>query len=321
MAFKRTKFTGFTAFLKSTAQSPNSESSCVAENFILEERLTEQREDSYESHQPSIQDWNTWKSGHESYLENKIHINPGVPETFTGLNHINLFPSIDPEQSLVRLENVSRLTRYHGGTLDEMMRDIQEFIENRNTPKNNNILSAILHHWNRVRDHRPLFAGFWGEVKDIFFDADGNKINDKYWADRLRDRFGLGHLIPTNGEPIPVFMFMYPVKDVPTLDDPHDNKKIAIPTVLDGRLAPFFCPTPKNGWKEGQALDLSDSGKNPYSINSEILHSRIEYIPDYLFKVGWITKQPGKTLEKARKIHLDLMLGKFETKLPNWPIN
>ncbi len=125
---------------------------------------------------------------------------------------------------------------------------------------------------------------------------------------------------PGRRAPIPVLMFYYPVKDVPQ-PGPDNTKKIAVPTVLDGKLSPFFCPTPKNGWKEGQALDLSDGDDGDYSINSEILHYHILYKPDYLFKAGWITQPPGKTLEKARKIHMEWLKDDFETKLQNEDMN
>ncbi|MDQ1351634.1 MAG: hypothetical protein QG657_1939 [Acidobacteriota bacterium] len=320
MAFKQTKFADFAGFLESETKNPDIEKRIIAENFLLEERLTEQREDSYETHQPSPSDLKSWKNKHENYLESKIHIRPGTPETFTPVNHVNLFPSLEETQYLVRLENADRVKRFFGGTLDEMMKVFKEYLKNPQDVGKRNIVKDIIYKWNRDRDLRPLFAGFWGEVKDIFEDAAGNRINDKNWANRLRDRFGLGHMTPIEGAPIPVLLFHYPVMDIPQ-PDPNNTKKFAVPTVLDGRLSPFFCPTPKKGWTEGQALDLSEGDDGDYSINSEILHYHIEYKPEHLLMAGWITQPPGRVLEKARKIHMELLSDDFETNVQTEDMN
>jgi len=106
-------------------------------------------------------------------------------------------------------------------------------------------------------------------------------------------------------------MFRYQVKDVLQFSR-GDANVFAIPTVLDSRFSPFFCPTPKNGWNEGQALDLSSGDDDNYSIYREILHRAIEFKPEFLYNAGWITKSPGRTFERARKIHFEFLLDSFE---------
>ena len=114
-----------------------------------------------------------------------------------------------------------------------------------------------------------------------------------------------------NGEPIPVLLLRYRVGDV--LNAASGETKItATPTVLDSGWGPFFCPTPVDGWNEGQALDLSPGGEKKYLLNCEILHRHIEYQPSYLYRAGWITNSPGKTCEKARKIHLEFLQTDFK---------
>jgi hypothetical protein len=313
MAFERQKFDLFTELLKSNAKGSDIEMRCNAENFLLEERLTEAREDNYEEFLKYPVDKDSWYNVHKNYVYQKIYIKLETPETFADINNPNLI-SIDVDQYLVRLENVSELSRLYGGTLDQMMKQLQDFAKNPKKPENQNITKDFFYKWNRKRDRRPLFSGFWGEVKDIFTDEHGNPIENKDWANQLRDRFGLGHLDPGNDEPIPVLVFRYQVKDVFPFN-PDNPKVIAIPTVLDSRLSSFFCSTPKKGWNEGQALDLSSGDENDYRINSEILHMGIEYNPEFLYNAGWITKSPGKTLEQARKIHLDLLIDSFKNKL------
>jgi len=81
---------------------------------------------------------------------------------------------------------------------------------------------------------------------------------------------------------------------------------------LDSDWGPFFFPTPVDGWKEGQTLDLSPGDENGYSLNSEVIHRFIKYQPSYLFCTGWITTSPGKTCEDARKIHLKFFQEDFK---------
>jgi len=319
MAFEREKFKPFTGLLKTLAKGVDMEMRCKAENFILEERLTEAREDGYQEHLKYPTNEAMWHNQHRNYVYQKIYIKPGPPETFTGINNSN-FISIDMDQRLVRLENVSELSRLFGGSLDEMMKHFREFLEDRENPGNADIVKNFLYKWQRERDFRPLFAGFWGEVKDIFTDQYGDPIENENWANQLRDRFGLGHFDPLGGEPIPVLMFQYQVKDI-IAGNPDSAKVIAIPTVLDSRLSEFFCPTPKEGWDEGQALDLTGGDETDYRFIREILHMNVEYQPDFLYNAGWITKSPGKTLEQARQIHMDFLLDSFKNKSQVMDIN
>lgn len=247
-------------------------------------------------------------------MDEKVYVRTGTPETFNDTNNPNLLPGIEPGQYLVRLENAARLRRFQGVNLDQVIKHLREFIKNPGKTENKNIVKDILLKWNRGRDPRPLFAGFWGEVKDIFTDHTGARIENEDWANRLRDRFGLGHLNPEDDSPIPVVMFRYQVSDVLRING-GDANVIAVPTVLDSIFSPFFCPTPKNGWTEGQALDLSSGDENNYSINSEILHRAIEFEPGFLYNAGWITRSPGKTLEQAREIHFEFLADSFENRL------
>ena len=306
MAFKGAAFKSFFHLLNTASHHPDIEKRCISENFILEDRLTKEREHSYKEHLKYPINNNGWIVGHEEYLEQKIYVKIlGTPETFTSINIPNLILDFDIDQYLVRLENVGRLTRLHGDTVDEMMSLFNKFIKDHNDSENMRIIEDIFSKWNKKRDHRPVFAGFWGDVKDIFTDAADNRIEDEDWANRLRDRLGVGHMDPINNEPIPVLMFRYRVKDViPYHPDRKDKKRyFAVPTVLDGELSPYFCPTPKRGWNSGLALNLTEVDENAYC---EMLHRFIEYKPEFLYSAGWITRPPGKALGKARKIHLAL---------------
>lgn len=310
MAFQKTKFSVFYKLLKDTIQNSHPELHAVAENFVLEERLTEQREDSYEAFITSPINEINWHGGHGKYIKENIFVSPGTPETFTNHNQPNLLTNIDKDQYLVRLEDISNPVNRTGHSANEMFVYINNFHKNPGNNAAKDIIEKFLTNWNRIRDFRPIFAGFWGEVKDIFTDLKGNEIVNDDWANKLRDRFGLGHYDPMNGEPIPVLLLRYRVSDI--LDvNPEETKIAAVPTILDSKLSPFFFPTPQNGWNQGQSLDLSAGNENDYSLNCEIVHKFIPYQASYIYHLGWITKSPGKTCEKARKIHLQYLQDDF----------
>ncbi|MBF8275866.1 MAG: hypothetical protein HW390_939 [Candidatus Brocadiaceae bacterium] len=311
MAFQKTKSSSFYQFLKTTAKGSHPELRVIAENFILEERLTGQREDSYESHIAAPANVGDWQEGHEGYVAEKINVVSGTPETFTAQNQPNLISKLDENQYLVRLENATRLGNALGLTNNELIDYLSTFIKNPGDKDAPAIVEKILADWNKTRDHRPVFVGFWDEVKDLMVDPEGKDRDAPEWANRLRDRFGLGHYDPDEGEPIPVVLLRYRVSDVIN-GRPADPKFAAVPNVLDSKWSPFFCPTPVNGWNEGQSLDLTAGNKDEYALNCEIVHRYIAYRASYFYRAGWITKSPGRTCEEARRIHFSLLQNDYK---------
>ena len=308
MAFQRIKYEDFLKMIK-IVQGYDFECQTIAQNFILEERLTEEREDSYAHYVASPQDMNDWVSGHENYLSDKIKLlqSQGTPETFTNLNKPNLLPEIEQDQFLIRVENLTQLAKIaqYDNDITLLIDYITIFLEDSTDQDATDVVEDFLYDCNGKRDFRPTFVGFWGEVKDLL---DGN---DEYWPNKLRDRFGLGHFDPMDGEPIPVLILRYRVADVVAAQT-EDRNFTAIPTVLDSSMNPFFCPTPKQGWNEGQTLDLTSGTENDYAFNCEILHRYLEYKASYIYRFGWITESPGKTLEEARRIHLECLQDDFK---------
>ena len=307
MAFQRGKFRNFFKMLK-MLQASNPEERTIAENFILEERLTETREDSYANYITSPQELDYWNKEHENYLSYKIKLlqGQGTPETFADLNSPNLLPEIEQDQFLVRLENLAELAKIaqYDNDVALLIDYITRFLEDRTDQDAVDVIEKFLSDCNRYRDLRPTFVGFWGEVKNLLDE------NDKHWPNKLRDCLGLGHFDPMNGEPIPVLLLRYRVADVVAAKYEERNFA-AIPTVLDSRMSPFFCPTPRQSWNEGQTLDLRPGTENDYAFGCEILHRYIEYNISYICRFGWITESPGKTFEEARRIHLEYLQDDF----------
>jgi len=308
MAFQRDKFTSFFNLIRTVQDSyPEYRYQAIAQNFILEERLTVEREDGYTHYVVSSQNLDEWKSGHEKYLDRKIWLDKGTPETFTNLNVPNLLTKREQVQSLVRVENLDSLLKLTESIADvtSLTDRISRFLENPKDQEAVALVEEFLSEWNGNRDLRPIFVGFWDDVKDIF---DGN---DEHWANKLRDRFGLGHFAPNPKEKsIPVLLLQYELTDV-VAAQPDERNFAAIPTVLDTDMSHFFCPTPKS-WDKGQTLDLGPGTANDYKFYYEILHRYIKYKPSYIYRLGWITEPPGKTCEEARRIHFDFLSGDFK---------
>lgn len=94
------------------------------------------------------------------------------------------------------------------------------------------------------------------------------------------------------------------------MDSLKDNGHPAVPTVLDGGLNPYFFPSPMPGPEAeppyyGHTLNLTAvAHENDYRIGVELLHPRIEYRPEHLYKVGVIARPFAMPLEQARRFHL-----------------
>ncbi len=308
MAFKKNK--NFYNNLKNIATSEN-ESRLIAQNFILEERLQTEREQVYSE---TIKDKHSksenWEFAHHNYLHKKIYIQQNknkLPETFTDTNKINLLNKIDENQYLVRLENINdaiSLTDFKEDEADllNILKKVSEQDKSHTENNKDRTLQDFFDSWNLKRDKRPIFAGFWGEIKDIF----KNKEDD--WANQLRDRLGLGHYDPENGETIPVLLMRYRVSEV--LND-QENNRFSIPTVLDSGFSEFFFPTSLSS-EEGQTLNLSIKTESEYYFNKEILHSFIKYKDAHIYRLGEIDASPAGTSEDIRKFHLNLVKNKLK---------
>jgi len=77
-----------------------------------------------------------------------------------------------------------------------------------------------------------------------------------------------------------------------------------LPTVLDGGMHEFFFPVPGEqpyGATLHLGADLADT------LTAELLHCRIEYRREHLWKLGWIERPHGcrgARLPEARDLHL-----------------
>lgn len=285
----------------------------VAHNFLLEERFTDQRLNSYD-HYANISitppaEIKEWNKSHNRYVDDCIWTENHPPETFTDFNKDNFLSSQIQEgkdQWIVRLEGAM----WPCSLIPESEKELENLIVSYHTDpdkdervKARSHLQEIINKWNEIRDWRPSYAAFWGEIKDLF----GSTI-DPDWPDKLRDRLALLHLDPTQkgiiqNSRLPVILMRYSVEEVleATVFD-RSMGSFALPTVLDGELSEAFCPSP-SPLIEGRAVNLSSTIDN-YNAICEVLHYRISYQAEHIFKFGWLKRPPG-SLESARPLHLE----------------
>ena len=151
--------------------------------------------------------------------------------------------------------------------------------------------------WNQRRDARPMFATFYDEVQEESDDAD--------WPHALRDRLGLGHYGYAGGSPLPVALMRYSLADVFSAQASHRlSTGCALPTVLDGGMHEFFFPVPGEH-PYGATVHLLPGRAD--TLTAEILHCRIDYQHEHLYRLGTITRPHQLTddqLRGARDLHL-----------------
>lgn len=248
-----------------------------------------------------VADLDDWQGRHSGFLETEIFVSRGAPElplTFQQINDINRLRAIDPNLYLVRVE----MAAWPCKLVDRSFPDLEKAVSGNMSGE----LAGFAESWNAGRDRRPMFATTYLEVEDIL-DSDAPD-----WAERLRDRLGLGYLDPgVSGAPVEIVVMRYTVGEV--LDSVKGGKgHPAVPTLLDGTLNPHFFPTPfpsNDGepgadWR-GHTLNLTPGvNANNYRMGVELLHPAIDYLPEHFFRTGIIAQPVGIPLDVARSFHL-----------------
>lgn len=259
-----------------------------AHNYLFEERVTAERQATYEEGHPSagsnLQDW---RKHQRRYLVQRIWVPRGeLPETFSTCNAAALVSSPDPEVLVIRLENLRDVLGrglLDFARLEAAVRLLHAEPATAEGEDAKVLLTAFCSEWCLARrQDRPVFAAFHADVAKDCAAED--------WPHRLRDRLGLGHLDVQPGEAsIPVALVGYRVGDVlAAVARGEEDRAFAVPTVLDGPLSLFFFPAPKEAGF-GRTLDLQpDPGCE--RLVSEILHRRMEYTPNHILKLGLISR-------------------------------
>lgn len=236
-----------------------------------------------------------------NYAIQYLEIDPSeadIPDTFAADNAANAWRHIDDRLYLLRMEDV-------GFALGSSKVDVAE-LELAVKVRDNAVLKGFCDSWNNRRDRRPAFATTEIAVEDILKDAGDD------WPNTLRDFLGLGSYNPApHVAPIPVLLMRYTVAEV-LADKSSGLPGFAIPTVIDGRLNPFFFPTPRPTldsdaakYEVGRAVNLRPATtQSEYRMGMELVHSRIAYKPEHIWRLGQVSRPLAGDLAILRGLHL-----------------
>ncbi|MCB1767237.1 MAG: hypothetical protein KDJ22_14470 [Candidatus Competibacteraceae bacterium] len=151
--------------------------------------------------------------------------------------------------------------------------------------------------------------GLQGNYAKQYLEIDPNEADI---PDTLRDFLGLGSYNPTSHvAPIPVLLMRYTVAEV-LADKSSGTPGFVIPTVIDGRLNPFFFPTPHPApdsdaakYEIGRAVNLRPvTTQSEYRMGMELVHSRIAYKPEHIWRLGRVSRPLTGDLAILRGLHL-----------------
>jgi hypothetical protein len=305
-------YSGFRAFLEDLEATAGEGMRFVERNFRIDERIPAERVESYRSvaeGPPTSED--EWHDRHVDYLGEALWLEQpamGLPkavfpedratcaEPFRTSGTADL-SATDSSVELIRMERIASIAAGAGLSETDVERSLVIATEQDASSSDVTLAGAILGRWMRTRDLRPVWAAFLEDCRDAIRDRD----NDSSWPSVLRDRLGLLHIDPAEaGRPIPVAVFRYPVSRVPTLRRMRRERCLAYPTVMDGHLAPAFCPTPRES-RWGRVVDLSAPALDPAR---EILHPPLVLRAKDILGVGVVDQPSVKSVADARAWHL-----------------
>lgn len=289
----------------------------IPRNFLIDERIDSARAAQYASALPPGGPalFDEWNAAHNAYVEGHIFVkppgshdyhavatdDPGVcADTFRSPLALTAFQGTDLDTDFIRMVAVSDIASLSGHDEDRIFALGEQIVRDpvRHITATDDLAIILEEAFLGPRcDHRPIFAAFYEDFLNELRDpADTN------WPNKLRDRLGLYH-INQWASPFPrrVFLFRYSVREIPRRQGDADRRPIALPAVLDHRLAEAFCPAPRE-LRQGQLVNLEANSKAEPA--REVLHLFMPLEPKHLFRVGTVTSPVPDYLGPARRDHL-----------------
>jgi hypothetical protein len=278
-----------------------------ARNFRLDEGVASERATTYRDgvQRPT---WKDWPAAHRQYLERHVEWTRGrippllvdpasgdTPDTFGEHSLSAEFGQMSARTSLVRVTTPWHVARDARVPPSDVTRALTR----------PGALEAILWMANAKRERLPEFVAIWDDVADLLPLDAVEAPSD--WANQLRDRLGLSHYAVRNGQPQEVLVFVFPVSRVPKRVGSAGYRALTIPTVLDARFFPAFCPAPM-GTRAGRIVDLSARLDEP---KRELLIPPVRVRESDLFRSGEIT-EPAPALTEPRVAHLMMVRDEYD---------
>ena len=294
--------TTYDDFLRRCSRSGDTTEAAVADNCRFDERAGDGRWQQFEdllSELVAGRDavgWQDWTEANRLHLEQYCNVeSPRAPDAFLDINRSAWLDRISDNQTLVRIEALNRPLQTSGLGLDGLDDLLQR--ADRGDGDAGRAVQPFFDAWNQRRDARPAFAAFYDEVQQ--------ESDDEDWPHALRDRLGLGHYGHAGGAPLPVALMRYPLADVYSVQGQQQlSSACALPTVLDGGMHQFFFPVPREH-PYGATVHLQPDRAD--TLTAEIVHCRIDYRREHLYRLGTITRPhrlDDGQLRGARDLHL-----------------
>ena len=243
----------------------------IPRNFLIEERIDAGRAAHYAAaiRSGGPASFDEWNAAHNAYLDHHVFRKPPAthdyhavdtddpavcPETFRSTLALTAFQGTDLDTDFIRAMPVADIAWRAGRNEDEVFALGQQVVRDPN-PRSaaSGDLAMILEEafLGPKCEHSPVFAAFYEDFLDALRDT-----ADTTWPDCLRDRLGLYHLNQWSSLfPRRVFLFRYAVREIPRRQGDAERRPIALPAVLDHRLAEAFCPAPRE-LRQGQLVNL-----------------------------------------------------------------
>ncbi|MEN9933022.1 MAG: hypothetical protein RIS17_1595 [Pseudomonadota bacterium] len=268
----------------------------------------------------------SWNGLHDTYFRQHVAVSDSV--TFAQADELTARPGIAGEDWIVRVERIDNsfkdwdsdsdvpvgtalkwlrewaasIASAHAaapasGKRANTLADLGALVGRPNLPSPSETVEELFEYWNiSVRkDSRPSFVAFEAELTEL--------LKDDEWPAHLCQRLGLGHHY--FDEEITLAILRYRVRDVLEAEANRGKTCFCAPTVLDSPFGEYFHPAPKDcDWGFAAVLDPA-AGDN--ALVAELLHRRIDYRPEYLWRVGLFKRSPigDEQLISVRNAHID----------------
>ena len=294
--------TTYGGFLRRCSRSHDTIEAAVADNCRFDERAGVGRWQRFEdllsvlAADRGAVGWQDWTEANRLHLDRYCNVpRPSLPDAFLDINRSAWLDALSDNQTLVRIEALNRPLQNSGLDLD----GLNDLLQRADDGDGDAVraVHSFFDAWSQRRDARPAFAAFYDEVRQ--------ESDDDDWPHALRDRLGLGHYGQVGGASLPVALMRYSLADVYSAQGQKQRSSAcALPTVLDGGMHQFFFPVPREH-PFGATVHLQPDRAD--TLTAEIVHCRIDYRREHLYRLGTITRphrlDDGR-LREARDLHL-----------------
>ena len=266
--------------LHDKGQQPATDEWAGAHNVAFEKRVSQARQDDYESYLEASDLADT----HNRYVWENVRIRGRPGATFAANNQTAQVSPPPQNLELLRIETVEGAVEEYYELVgqagcDRLNHDIQNFNAPGTDDKAGRRLQEFLETLQSGRDSRPVFASPLDDVRTI--------TDQRAWAQDLAVRLGID-FAPDKAYPNPPILLQirYTVADIYNLAAQPPSHFFTAPTGIDALWDEYFFPSPDatlNAQKIwGRTLDLDNTTDTSTSPCREILHPPFRFAPRHL---------------------------------------